>query len=228
MELTHSRPPAGRTPSPDPSSPMKLGVISDIHGDPEALALTLGHLAALGAQRVVCAGDLVGYGPDPDRVVALLAERGVESVRGNHDRWALQRGPGVADEFGGGTPADQTLNVLRTLPTNRLVAGAGRVGVIVHGSPRSDMEYVTRESHPSYILRRMLRTLGADLLVVGHTHAPMCFRCERGLVVNPGSVICLPVVESSRSFALVDLATMLAAFYDVRTGEGLEIPPWSE
>jgi putative phosphoesterase len=206
----------------------KIGLISDIHGDPEALGLALAHLAALGAERVICAGDLVGYGPDPDRVVAILAEHQIEAVRGNHDRWALQRGVGVADEFGGGTPNDATLGFLRALPAHRLFSGEGRVGVVVHGSPRSDMEYVTRESHPPGVLRRLLDELGADMLVVGHTHAPMCFRCERGLVVNPGSVIGLPVVESSRTFALVDLAELSVSFHDVRTGRALTIPPWAD
>lgn len=84
---------------------MKLGLISDIHGDPLALELAWSHLTVMGADRIVCAGDLVGYGPYPDRVVAFLEERQVASVRGNHDRWALERGLGVPDEYGGGPPA---------------------------------------------------------------------------------------------------------------------------
>src|SRR6185437_4001235 len=88
---------------------MKLGLISDVHGDPVALELAWSHLTVLGADRIVCAGDLVGYGPFPDRVVKIVVERGIASVRGNHDRWALERGPGGFDEFGGGTPDDETL-----------------------------------------------------------------------------------------------------------------------
>ena len=85
--------------------PMKLGVISDLHGDPVGLELAWSHLTVMGADRIVCAGDLAGYGPFPDRVVAFLKEHEIPSVRGNHDRWALERGPGVRDEFGGGTPS---------------------------------------------------------------------------------------------------------------------------
>ncbi len=70
---------------------MKLGLISDIHGDMVALELAWAHLTVMGADRIVCAGDLVGYGPHPDKIVAFLLDHGVESVRGNHDRWAVER-----------------------------------------------------------------------------------------------------------------------------------------
>ncbi len=174
---------------------MKLGLISDIHGDPLALELAWSHLTVLGADRVVCAGDLVGYGPYPDRVVAFLAEHQIASVRGNHDRWALERGPGVRDEFGGGTPSAETLDYLASLPPDLLLWSDERVVVIVHGSIRGDMEFVTRRTHPPSALRSDLETIGADLLVVGHTHEPMGYRCDRGLVVNPGSTVSMPVVS---------------------------------
>lgn len=205
---------------------MKLGLISDVHGDPTALERAWDHLSRLGADRVVCAGDLVGYGPSPDPVVAFLAEHQVSSARGNHDRWALQRPPGTPDAFGGGTPSAATLETLRTLEAYVLVADAGRVGVVVHGSPRSDMEFVTRGTHPPAVLRGYLDTVGADLLVVGHTHEPMWYRCDRGLVVNPGSLISAPGVQSSRTFALVDLGALSVSFHDVESGRAIEVEPW--
>jgi putative phosphoesterase len=206
---------------------MKLGLISDIHGDPLALELAWSHLTVMGADRIVCAGDLVGYGPFPDRVVSFLRERQVSSVRGNHDRWALERGVGVRDEFGGGTPSTETLEYLRELPSDLLVAHETKIGVIVHGSPRSDMEFVTRRSHPLQALRQYLLDLKCDLLVVGHTHQPMWFRCPEGLVVNPGSVVSAARIDSSRSFALVDLDVLEVSFHDVESGAAIDVEPWS-
>ena len=206
---------------------MKLGLISDIHGDPLALELAWSHLTVMGADRIVCAGDLVGYGPFPDRVVSFLRERQVSSVRGNHDRWALERGAGVRDEFGGGTPSTETLEYLRELPHDLLVAHETKVGVIVHGSPRSDMEFVTRRSHPLQALRQYLLDLKCDLLVVGHTHQPMWFRCPEGLVVNPGSVVSAARIDSSRTFALVDLDVLEVSFHDVESGAAIDVEPWN-
>ena len=105
---------ARRRAGPRGAADVKLGLISDIHGDPVALELAWAHLTVLGADRIVCAGDLVGYGPFPDRVVAFLQRaRDRRRVRGNHDRWALERGPGGRDEFGGGTPIAETLEYLQ-------------------------------------------------------------------------------------------------------------------
>lgn len=205
---------------------MKLGLISDIHGDLVALELAWSHLTVMGADRIVCAGDLVGYGPFPDRVSAFLRERQVASVRGNHDRWALERGPGVPDSFGGGTPGSETLEHLRSLPFDLIVPHGQKIAVVVHGSPRSDMEFVNRGSHVPDVLRDDLTDLGCDLLVVGHTHRPMWFRCPAGLAINPGSVVSMPVVQTSRTFALVDLETLEPTFHDVESGRVVEVEPW--
>src|SRR5262245_1083233 len=206
---------------------MKLGLISDIHGDSEALELAWRHLGALKVDRVVCAGDVVGYGPLPDRVASFLQEHRVASVRGNHDRWALSRGAGVDDEFGGSAPSEETIALLRSLPCELVIEAGTRVGVIVHGSPTSDMEFVTPHSHPPAVLRGLLETRNCDLLVVGHTHRPMWYREPGGgLVVNPGSIISVPVVETSRTFAVVDTTDLIVAFHDVRSGRAVPLDPW--
>ena len=205
---------------------MKLGLISDIHGDPLALELAWSHLTVLGADRIVSAGDLVGYGPFPDRSIAFLESRKIAAVRGNHDRWALERGPGRADEFGEAIPSAVTLSYLASLPVLLRFAIEGRTVVVAHGSPSSDMEYIAPKSHPADVLDEMLEALDADVLVHGHTHAPMRYRGTRGLVVNPGSVVSMPVVRSSRTFAMVDLATLAVTFHDVETGKPLDVPSW--
>jgi putative phosphoesterase len=205
---------------------MKLGLISDIHGDMVALELAWAHLTVMGVDRIVCAGDLVGYGPHPDKVVAFLTEHGIDSVRGNHDRWAVERAagvPGVPSTFGGGMPSTETVEALKSLPAHLLVDGAPRVGVIVHGSPGDDMDFVTKSTHPPALLDRWLRDMNANLLVVGHTHKPMLYRSEHGLVINPGSVISAPVVSTSRTFALLDWEAMAVTFHDVESAGLVEV-----
>ncbi len=204
---------------------MRLGVISDIHGDFESLERAWGHLFAA-VDRVVCAGDLVDYGPDPDRVIAFLAEHRVASIRGNHDRWALRRGPHGVDEFGGATPSQTSLEALASLPTHALVADMACVGVIVHGSPQSDMEFVQPYTHDAEVLDRYLTELSADLLIYGHTHEPAWHRSSKGLVVNPGSIASLPTVKSSRSFAIVDVPELSVTFFSAETGQVIHVDPW--
>jgi putative phosphoesterase len=207
---------------------VKLGLISDLHGDAEALEQAWGHLQALKVDRVLSAGDVVGYGPRPDDVASFLKEQNVSCVCGNHDRWALSRPPGTPDEFGGASPSEETLAYLRTLPPDLVLVESQRFGVVVHGSPYSDMEFVTPQTHPPAVLRGYLELLNCDFLVVGHTHEPMWYRCDRGLVVNPGSVISLPVVKSSRTFAVLDLDDLSIKFYRVDSGKAITVPPWPD
>ena len=64
-------------------------------------------------------------------------------------------------------------------------------------------------------------------LVVGHTHQPMWYRSpEGGLVVNPGSVVSMPVVDLSRTFAVADLANLNVTFHAVESGEPIPPAPW--
>jgi putative phosphoesterase len=205
---------------------MKLGVISDIHGDPVSLELAWSHLTVMGAERIVSAGDLAGYGPFPDRVVAFMRDRNIPSVRGNHDRWALERGLGASDPFGGGTPSGETLEYFESLPAGMRLDLPIPVAVF-HGSPRSDMEFVNRHSHPPKVLRRYLTEQACRLLIVGHTHTPMYFRCPEGLVINPGSIVSIGNLDSSRTFVLVDLTTEVASFHDVETGEPIEVEAYA-
>ena len=64
---------------------MKYAIISDIHANPPALERVLADAERCGAEKVVCAGDVVGYGPDPVGAIRILRERGIESAMGNHD-----------------------------------------------------------------------------------------------------------------------------------------------
>lgn len=67
---------------------VRTAIITDIHANREALESVLDDLARRGAERIVCLGDIVGYGPDPVwcvETVAALADRGAVVVKGNHD-----------------------------------------------------------------------------------------------------------------------------------------------
>ena len=64
---------------------MKYAIISDVHANPAALERVLADAKRCGADKVVCAGDVVGYGPDPAGAIRILRERGIPVAMGNHD-----------------------------------------------------------------------------------------------------------------------------------------------
>lgn len=64
---------------------MKLGIISDIHANPVALEKVLADAVAQGCGDIICLGDIVGYGYDPQRCIDIVRKEGIECIRGNHD-----------------------------------------------------------------------------------------------------------------------------------------------
>ena len=126
---------------------MKLGILSDIHGDLVALELAWSHLVLLGADRIVSAGDAVGYGPRPDETVEFLRARSIACVRGNHDRWAIERGPLARDPFGGAAePADDRIpSGIADEPRRRR-----------HGSAENDRRRRSRDDPLRYRIRQPL------------------------------------------------------------------------
>jgi predicted phosphodiesterase len=67
---------------------MRYGIFSDVHSNLEALEAVLAYLNAQRVDRLICAGDVVGYGADPGRCLKRLRDNGVVCVAGNHD-WAV-------------------------------------------------------------------------------------------------------------------------------------------
>ena len=65
---------------------MIVALISDVHSNIHALKAVLEDIDTLGVESILCAGDLVGYYPFPNETIALLREKNVMSIQGNHDR----------------------------------------------------------------------------------------------------------------------------------------------
>ena len=64
---------------------MKIAVMSDIHGNIYALMKTLEDIDEQRVDKIICLGDLVGYGPHPNEVIALIRRREIPCIRGNYD-----------------------------------------------------------------------------------------------------------------------------------------------
>jgi len=167
---------------------MRIAVLSDIHSNLVALDAVLAHAGPVDA--VWHLGDVVGYGPDPDGVVARLIGAGAIGVRGNHDAAALggreiewfnpearAAAEWTRDKIDGTTRA-----WLSALPERHAIDQM----TLVHGSPRDPIrEYV---SSPDVALEN-LAVLKTDYGLHGHTHVPVAFclaKDEPLRVVSPG------------------------------------------
>jgi predicted phosphodiesterase len=163
---------------------MRVVVLSDIHSNLVALDAVLADAGP--ADRVWHLGDVVGYGPDPDGVVARLVELDAVGVRGNHDAAAVDGteidwfNPDArrAIEWTRERMSAGTRRWLAELPETRVEAGFA----MVHGSLRDPTwEYVTTTP----VARASLAILverGLRHGLFGHTHLPAVFRDDDGRV----------------------------------------------
>lgn len=86
----------------------RYAIISDIHANSEALAAVLGDIDAYRSQtgnnnEIICLGDLVGYGPDPNEVIETIRSKNIYTVCGNHDKATIAIYPIVKEAFPNGS-----------------------------------------------------------------------------------------------------------------------------
>lgn len=205
---------------------MRIGLIADLHSDVRAVEAVLRRLEVLGVDQTVCAGDLVGYGSEPDAVVAVIKACEIPCVRGNHDRWALERRQlfGLRG-FKTAELRDETWEFLAGLPPSLRFDFADCSIEIHHGSPASDTEYVTAYKPMPPSIDQFWDQSDARVLILGHTHIPMIDRGPRGTVINPGSVLGVPGIQTSYTFAVLDTETLSVRIYEIRTGREIRRDP---
>ena len=185
---------------------MKVGIISDVHGDYVALTNTLKKLKTQHAvSRILCAGDLAGRGPEQNRVVDCIRENKIDTVRGNHDEWFY----GISD---------QNANYLKNLPIDWKGKIGGKQVFMCHGKPGNNMWGMYRDHLSETYLRMVLKSLKVDVLVTGHTHMPLYMRVNHGVLINPGSIYTFNSSrETSQTYGVLDTKTL--AFNVFHTGE---------
>ncbi|MGD8563871.1 MAG: metallophosphoesterase family protein [Desulfarculaceae bacterium] len=162
---------------------MRLAVISDIHGNLEACQEVLTDIGRAGADSVVCLGDNVGYGPNPEEVMEIIRARRIPCVLGNHELALVQ--PRMLDWFNATvrqvlaatkellSPA--SLEFMASLPFFLVIDGLR----LVHGCPpESATEYLFEVSRAS--LARRLQEIPELVCFVGHTHLLEGYLLEKG------------------------------------------------
>lgn len=213
------------------------GVISDIHGNREALLAVLACLDQREVDGLICLGDIAGYNADSDECAALMRSRKALAIAGNHDlisigRLGFERCPNKVIYSLKRTRrqlAPETTDYLASLPMHRIIDD--RI-LLVHAGIRDVQQYVTTSGH---ILQNAgyLRSdfPGLNVCLFGHVHmqklyelddgevrdipraGPIVLRKDRIYFVNPGSVDAARKCEHKLAeFALLDSATLRLEF----------------
>lgn len=152
---------------------MKIAILADIHGNLEALEAVVKKLDHQKVDEVICLGDNVGYGPDPDGVVKLLRDRNYQSVLGNHE-FALFDKRGRRWLNFQAAENNQATEKLLT-PSNLLFCKSLPIfleredGYFVHGFPANSV-FKYLHNQPDSKVEKLFSTSQATVFFVGHTH----------------------------------------------------------
>lgn len=176
---------------------MRFAAIADIHGNTLALEAVLSDIRAQGIDDIVNLGDMASGPLDARRTMDILMALDATSVRGNHDRWLIDREPeamGPWERQSYPQLSTTHLDWLRTVPPTRVFRD--RI-FLCHATPADDNVYWLEAVTPEGVVTMAsLESIEAEakgipqsLILCGHTHIQRAVRLSDGrMVVNPGSV----------------------------------------
>jgi diadenosine tetraphosphatase ApaH/serine/threonine PP2A family protein phosphatase len=153
--------------------------ISDIHGNIDALEAVIADIKTTGATRIVCQGDVVGYGARPNECVALVEAECSLKILGNHDQAAVS----------GMTPSGWNPVATSAMKwTQRVLSAATRTAIknykkqdvmdevlVVHGSPDDPTNEYVMARNWHYQRSTLLPLIPHQICVCGHSHTPGIF-----------------------------------------------------
>lgn len=183
---------------------MRVAIISDIHGNMQALNAVLDDIKNENCDKIFCLGDLAMAGPEPTKAIltikGLLEEGKLELIQGNTDEM-IANYEQFADKVKAAYPImgaalendvkiipEDLQKFLKDLPPQKQMTIEGFNVLLVHGSPRRNDENIL-PNMPEDEIEQILEGVNADIIFCGHTHMPCEYKTENDqIIVNDGSV----------------------------------------
>lgn len=170
-----------------------IGVIADPHANLAALEAVLEDMPRV--DDILCAGDLVGYGPHPNEVVDLVNSKNIFSVLGNHDHAVVEESFGSLNDFAAEAArwtltelTEENIDFLENLDLKFGTEYEDYSIFMAHGTPRNPLKEYLYPGVSNRALVNMTQGIDADVIVLGHTHVPLERMIQGRLVINPGAV----------------------------------------
>jgi putative phosphoesterase len=177
---------------------MKVGVISDIHGNHYALEAVLKTAKKEGIEKLLVLGDIVGYYYHPEIVLDMLSQWDYEIIKGNHEVILQDLKEGkidpevLKDKYGRGHEQalknmdSETQRWLFSLPSQKTIVIDNVSFQLNHGSPFSIDEYI----YPDASIEQLEKcdSKDHDFVLIGHSHYSFSHQCSNSILINCGSV----------------------------------------
>ena len=180
---------------------MKLAVLSDIHGNMQALKAVLDDIKTKNVDRILCLGDLAMAGPEPNKTIDFVRTQDWTVIQGNTDEMIAYFTQDVYDAVHLSAPlmanaleqdvieiSKENKDYLKNLPINKCIEIDGIRILLVHGSPRKNNENIFPNMDME-LIENIFKDVDADVVFCGHTHMPCGYQTNSKVtVVNDGSV----------------------------------------
>jgi putative phosphoesterase len=171
----------------------KVALISDIHGNQNALAAVIKDASELGVIAFLNAGDSVGFGIYPNDVVETLRSTNVLSVAGNFDLKVLdgrqdeQNEKNLAVAFAVKELSSSNFSYLKSLPKELQLQLGNKSALLTHGSPASVEEHIYPDL-PEERMNELATMAKCEIMIIGHIHRQFSKDVAGVTFINPGSV----------------------------------------
>lgn len=189
--------------------------IGDVHAEDRHLEMAIEEGWKMGADTVLCTGDIPDGKGDPDRCCIQLMEIGAHTVRGNHERWLLE---GIDYGLTDSTPkerfSDASIEYLERLPTTLTFQSPVGEVMLCHGLHENDMGKANFEDlnyilDQNYDLQALLKNSPARLVLNGHTHHFQVGNYQSRCFINAGTIR----RDHNPSFHVINLEEQLIQSY---------------
>lgn len=220
---------------------MKIGVITDIHSNIEALTAVFNELDKKKVDKIICLGDIIGIGPHPYECVDFLMQRKdmmLSWILGNHENYLIVGIPKTHHSIPNGNPTKQIeydcyswnhgklnkeqIDFLTKRPKEDTLIIDGVKIVIEHYPYKEDYSFNTYIENPSFDeIKSLFRCKDGNIYLYGHTHVKCISEKDNILYINPGSVGC-PLNTSKALYGIIDIENgkysyqSFEAIYDVK------------
>jgi putative phosphoesterase len=221
---------------------VEIAIISDIHGNLEALSTVLQDIDKRVIEYICCTGDIVGYYPNPLECIELVKKRCKHIILGNHDEVVTSKNFEEHISWFNHIAADALIwtrfqllksqsseyfHFLENLMPQKEITMEERKILLAHGTPEEKWEYFLQNPTTNTFtvqqevrLRNWLKRW--DFVVIGHTHQPFVYKFRKKMVLNPGSVGQPRDGNSKASYAIVTItkssidAEIIRLAYDIK------------
>ena len=200
---------------------MKVGIITDVHSNIIALNTVLNEFEKIKVDKIICCGDIIGIGPNPEETVRELMKNKDKliAVRGNHEQYLLKGLPkNVHDdgrtmsleeidnhEWTYSILSENSKNFIRQFKISNIIEIEGKKIYIVHYPSNENGIYKEHIKNPTIKQNEdMFSGIDADIFIYGHTHITSINNKNNKWYINSGSLGC-PVKSSIANAGILEI-----------------------